>query len=302
MLQWGREHITRRLASTYVKEVGRAAIELYGGRLAVSEEDLARHVSRASESDRARAASDISEPLRILVAGQVSAGKSSLINALGQEVRAAVDALPTTSTFTAYEIKRGGFPAALLIDSPGLGTRVEDLAFLIERAADCDLVLWVVAANRADREIDRQALDHFRSHFAQRLNRRRPPVVLVVSQIDRLRPFREWTPPYDLARADNEKAASINSALTSAARELGFRASEAIPICTAPGFAPYNIDALWAEIVRVLPEAVGAQLVRRLHDLKGRWNWSRLWSQATGAGRVIAKSLKGRSGPRIPGP
>ena len=36
MYQWGREHITRRLAETYVEEVGRAAIDLYGGRLETS--------------------------------------------------------------------------------------------------------------------------------------------------------------------------------------------------------------------------------------------------------------------------
>jgi hypothetical protein len=35
MLQWGREHIARRLVVTFVEEVGRAAIDLYGGRLKV---------------------------------------------------------------------------------------------------------------------------------------------------------------------------------------------------------------------------------------------------------------------------
>lgn len=33
MLQWGREHVLRGLAETFVEEIGRAAIELYGGRL-----------------------------------------------------------------------------------------------------------------------------------------------------------------------------------------------------------------------------------------------------------------------------
>jgi predicted GTPase len=78
----------------------------------------------------------VAEPLRILVAGQISAGKSSLINALAQEVAAAVDALPTTPAFTAHGLKRGGFPAALLIDSPGLGTGPGDAALLIENAAE----------------------------------------------------------------------------------------------------------------------------------------------------------------------
>jgi predicted GTPase len=291
MLQWGREHITRKLATTYVKEVGRAAIELYGGRLRVSDADLARHVSSASAADRAALAERVAEPLRVLVAGQVSAGKSSLINALAQEVHAAVDVLPTTASFAAYEIRHGDFPAALLIDSPGLGMRSQDIEPLIDKAAESDLMLWVVAAHRADRNVDRHALDAFRSHFAQRLNRRRPPVVLVVSQIDRLRPFQEWEPPYDLVRADRPKAVSIRDAVRTAASELGFIASEAVPVSTAPGQSAYNIDALWAEIVRVLPEALSAQLVRRLHDVN-RWDWSRLWTQAVNAGRVIAGSLK----------
>ena len=62
------------------------------------------------------------EPLRVLVAGQVSAGKSSLVNALGQEVRAAVDALPATRDFTPYSLSRDGLPGALITDSPGLTT------------------------------------------------------------------------------------------------------------------------------------------------------------------------------------
>lgn len=33
MFTWGREHVTRRIAETYIEEVGRAAIDLYGGRL-----------------------------------------------------------------------------------------------------------------------------------------------------------------------------------------------------------------------------------------------------------------------------
>ena len=40
LLQWGREHLTRQLAEAYVKEVGRAAIDLYGGRLGVGHRTL----------------------------------------------------------------------------------------------------------------------------------------------------------------------------------------------------------------------------------------------------------------------
>ncbi len=37
MVNWGREHVTRRLAEEFVEELGRAAIDLYGGRLRSSD-------------------------------------------------------------------------------------------------------------------------------------------------------------------------------------------------------------------------------------------------------------------------
>lgn len=40
LLQWGREHVSRRITETFVDEVGRAAIDLYGGRLRVKHEAL----------------------------------------------------------------------------------------------------------------------------------------------------------------------------------------------------------------------------------------------------------------------
>lgn len=297
MMQWGRDAIARRLMEAYVTEIGRAAIDLYGGRLRVSSQDLAGFVSDETLADRTAMSQVRAEPLRILVAGQTGVGKSSLVNALAKEVRAASDALPATSEFTSYVIEREGFPAAVIVDSPGLSGDEALREDLLERAADFDLILWVVAAHRADRAPDRGTLEALRLHFANRRNRRRPPILLVATHIDRIRPFGEWSAPADLASEQGEKARNIRAALEAAASDLDFTADEVVPVSLADPERPYNVERLWERIAGALPEAMRAQLLRCLQAMKDDWSWKSVLSQAGSAGRALAGSLwSGRSG------
>jgi len=278
-----REELARRLAGAFVREVGRAAIDLYSGRLAVP----------ASESGTFEMASqtvDSNAPLRILIAGKSGSGKSSLVNALAEEVQAATDALPQTKTFTGYEVQREAMPPVILVDSPGL-QRAEDHGVLVQKAAECDLVIWVAAADRPDRELDRAALEAVRTHFAAHPERPAPPVIVVLTNVDRLRPFQEWTPPYNVADPDRPKAHSIRDAIDAAAADLGRPVDRIVPVCLSPERGVYNVDLVWAELTEALPEAKRAQLVRRIASAKRGVDWRRLLSQATGAGRVAAEVL-----------
>lgn len=291
LVAWGKSHVARKLATHYVEEVGRAAIDLYGGRLRIAPERMAGHVTDASARDLAAVENASAEPLRLLVAGQVSAGKSSLVNALGEEVRAAVDALPATARFTPYRLMREGLPAALVIDSPGLAPGEDHVSALISEVERTDLLLWVCPANRADREIDRAALTALRAHFAARTNRIPPPVLLVLTHVDLLRPFQEWTPPYNLNDAASAKATSMRAAVEAAAGDLGFKTDDVIPCALGASRARYNVDAIWGAIASSLPDAQRTKLVRTLRDAEGAWDWRRVMSQAQGAGRVLVKAI-----------
>jgi uncharacterized protein len=292
--EMGREHLARRVARAYVREVGRAAIDLYGGNLRVTREQLAGHVSEVSRRDLAALESRTAEPIRILVAGETGAGKSSLVNTLAGAVEAMVDALPSTKAFTTYRLTHDGLPAALITDSPGLGGP-KGIAPLLEQADDCDMVLWVSAANRAARDRDRAALAAIREHFAAQPNRRRPPMLLVLTHIDALRPFQEWEPPYDLEAATGAKAKSIRAAAEVASEELGFAGSDVVPVRADSAGASYNIDALWAKIIALMPDAQRARLVRVLSDVRSASGWSAIWSQAVNAGRVLRSTLASRA-------
>ncbi len=281
-----RDELAGRLTREYVREVGRAAIDLYGGRLRVSGSALAGHVS--AETTRDRAVPEIAEPLRLLVAGQISTGKSSLINALASQVRAAIDVLPATRGFTAYALTTEDLPPVLLIDSPGITSDAAALTRLSEQAGACDLLIWVAAANRADREIDRKALDAVRGFFARHPDRKAPPILTVVTHIDLLRPFADWAPPYDIAHPLLPKAVSIRQSMDQICSDLALPVDGAIPVSLSPSHPHYNVDVVWAELSEALPQAQRAQLLRRLRGASG-WTWGRLWSQAVNAGRVTAR-------------
>jgi uncharacterized protein len=292
--EMGREHLAKRLARAFVTEVGRAAIDLYGGNLRVSSEDVARHVSAESRRDAEALENRTAEPLRILVAGQVGAGKSSLVNALAGEVGAVVDALPATSQYAAYRITYEGLPTALVIDSPGLGSP-RAIEALVQNAGNADMILWVSAAHQAAREVDRQALVAIRERLAAQPNRHRPPMLLVLTHVDRLRPFDEWDPPYDLADKARSKSQSIRGAMEAAAEELGFGAAEIVPVRVDIAVAPYNMDALWARMIELAPEAKRARLLRTLTSIKSASAWGSVWSQAANAGRIINRTFLSRN-------
>ena len=281
---WAELH--RWLLREYVRKVGYYAIALYSGRLPLSDATPAV----VSVADLAEAAAaPLTEPLRIVVLGRASAGKSSLINALFGRLIAATDILPDTTTNLApYQLTRDGLETALIFDTPGFDTPLLDEKALKRAALAADLILWVCPAHRPDRQVDRALLDTLRGWYATRSDRRPPPLLVVVTHIDQLRPSREWQPPYDLQNSTNPKAASIRAAVEAVAADLAVSAEAVIPVCLAEGRL-YNVDdVLWAAILQRQDAADRVRFLRCLEERKRRENWALLGQQLGRAGRWLA--------------
>lgn len=281
----------RWLLREYVRKVGYYAIALYSGRLLLNDATPAV----VSQADLAQAATTpTTEPLRILVLGRASAGKSSLINALFDEVVAATDILPdTTASLTPYRLSHDGLDAALIFDAPGSDTPLFDEQALQRAALTADLILYACPAHRPDRQQDRQLLDRVRTWYTARSDRRPPPVLVVVTHIDQLRPSREWQPPYDLRNPNGPKAANIRAAVEAVATDLAVVLEAVIPVCLAEGRV-YNVDdALWAAILKRQDEADRVRFLRCLQERKRRENWALLSQQLARAGRWLV-DLPGR--------
>lgn len=287
-----KETLNQWLLKWYVDRVGYHAIELYSGRLPLTRrvEDLSR-VQQETAETMAQAESQQSEPLRILILGQVKAGKSSLVNALFGEVRAATDSIPTTTQLTPYVLDRPELGGSVILfdmggyEDPSAPHERKEQAFA--EAARADLVILVVSAMNAARAPDRQLLEDLHAHFAAHLEMRPPPVLVALSHIDLLRPPLEWNPPYNVAHPDSPKARSIRGALDAVAADLGIASDAIAPLCLAPGRI-YNVDeALLPLLMQQLPEGKRVLLLRSLNTVRAREQWELVWMQARAAGRFL---------------
>lgn len=300
--------VKRWATSFFVRKAGFYAIQLYSGQLILSDVEFGDGQTRRSRDDAAqhtrRDETLANEPLRILVLGQVKAGKSSLINAMFGETRAAVDVVPRTKHVEPYLLERDGARLAIILDTVGFseGGATEN-PFDASRAEvlKSDLVIVVCTAQSAARAADRQLLDGLRDFFQREPTRLIPPILVALTHIDALRPWQEWSPPYDLRTAQDAfadgksphetKRQNIVTAVETVAADLQVPVDHVIPVCTQTDRL-YNVnDALAPAILQVLGAAERTKYQRCLHQLHDEEYWHKLWQQTLNSGRLLWRQL-----------
>ena len=290
--------LSKRLISAYINKLGYYAIQLYSGQLTLDDIVPTEHLTAASTADIAESVAheQAIEPLRLLVLGQVSSGKSSLINALFGEIKSAEDFLPTTAEITPYLLERDGLQQAIILDSAGYGGLMhEQVPETLKQAWNkVDVILMVCNAVQAARDSDVQQLKVIRRYFQEHCPNQALPVILVVAtQIDRLRPVREWQPPYNIQQPDTDKAKNIRAACEAIAQELVLPLDCIIPVCLDPEKTTYNIeDGLIPLIHEHLSEAQRVRYLRCLRQHQAQSYWQQWRRQAAKAGQLFVSFLE----------
>ena len=278
-----------------IRRAGEYAIQLYSGQLAVNEPSFQDFRSPQSKLDSVKADKvknrRTDEPLRVIVLGQAKAGKSSLVNAVFGELRAATDSLPCTTGITPYVLDREGLPKAIVFDTEGFGGSEDHRAIsrLDQELLRCDLVIMVCSAATAARAPDLQLLEELRHRFAVNKLRSIPPVVVALSHVDKLRPFGDWNPPYDLRDVSSIKAQNIAKALAVLETELSIPSERIVPVCLKND-AVYNVtESLIPVMLQTLPDVERTLLLRLLREYHDGEYWSQLRRQAYNSGRLLVK-------------
>jgi uncharacterized protein len=297
--------------SAYVRRLGFYLIELYSGRLKVG---TARYRELMKEhgiepggpavvvpaADGAPAAqtkppapaepSEAAKPkgVSIVLIGQVKAGKSSLVNALLGERKAATDVLPLTSEVTKYDLVSPGVPARLtLLDTAGYGragAAADNLEETAEAVQASDLLLLVTHARNPARKADVDFYARLRQWFKDRPHLRFPPALVVLTHVDLLTPAMEWAPPYDWVGGTRAKERSMAEAVA-AAKESFPDVNGLVPCCTAAGKVWGVEEELLPEIVALLGEAKAVSLLRCLHAEADEGKVKKVFGQLWAAGR-----------------
>ncbi|MBD2437127.1 GTPase family protein [Nostoc sp. FACHB-110] len=209
------------------------------------------------------------KPINILLIGRTGAGKSSLINTLFQADLAEVDVLPSTDEIQNYHWQTQSGESLTLWDTPGYEQvkRGELRQLVLDYATNADLLLLVTPALDPALQMDVDFLADMKTEVADL------PAIAVVTQVDKLRPIREWQPPYNWEWGDKPKEISIREATQYRAEKLGEFSNLVIPVVMSDrkiNRTAWNIDTLSLGLIEAIAPAKQLRLARFLRDLDSR--------------------------------
>jgi predicted GTPase len=275
------------LKRALLQEVASVCIDLYSGRFTTQ----TPQTSRVSQQDETRLAHHL-EPLRVVIVGQISSGKSSLVNALLQDTLAEVDLLPSTDRITAYQLGIEGEASLRLIDMKGLSHDNQVLDETLSEITQADLVIWVLKANQSARTLDRQLKEKIEQFYQakENISRKQPTIIGVLTHIDQLLPKAQQT-SYQLSPPVTEKEKTIIEAMTYNQQLLRF--STIIPMAVQQPNSAFGVETLTEEIAKCYATAKQTQLNRQRHDLtQQEVSWldegKRLFK---GLGKIVKRSV-----------
>ncbi|MGB3535722.1 MAG: GTPase family protein [Microcoleaceae cyanobacterium] len=209
------------------------------------------------------------KPVNILLVGRTGAGKSSLINTLFQAERAEVDVLPSTDEIQDYKWQTETGEALTLWDTPGYEqiNRSDLRDLVLDYATTADLLLLVTPALDPALQMDADFLQDLKAEIDDL------PAIAIVTQVDRLRPIREWNPPYDWQLGNSPKEKSIREATQYRAELLEEYCDRVLPMVTADynsNRAAWGTDSLSVALVEAITPAKQFRLARFLRNLEAR--------------------------------
>lgn len=262
-------NLSQLLRETALRNLAQQTVALYGGDAlpAIFEAETANALEAGAKTATLRsiletaAPADAVEkkPVSLMLVGRTGAGKSSLINTLFKTDLAEVDVLPSTDQIRQYSWQLETGEVLNLIDSPGYEqiARGDFRDLVLDQAANADLLVLTTPALDPALQSDKTFLHDLKAA------EQHPPTVVALTQVDRLRPVREWQPPYDWQTGQRPKESAIRDAVAYRVDTLG--QPTVVPLVTHDSDrTAWNDETLALKLVETLGNAKQYRLARFL--------------------------------------
>ncbi len=196
------------LKRAYLQEVANVAIDLYSGNFRRALDELP--FDQDEQSGLEQLATEVG-PIRIVVVGQISSGKSTLVNKILEEFKAESGLVPTTEEERVYKFSIADGLDTHIVDTPGIAADSKAMDEGLKRLINADLVVWVMRANQPGRSVDQQLYTAFEQYFDATPDRQKPAVILAATHIDGIPAF---------AKANEENVREVTAPLAAACRKV----------------------------------------------------------------------------------
>lgn len=186
---------------------------------------------------------------RVAIFGKTGSGKSSLCNAVfGDDVAPVSDIEACTRNPQEYLLQLSPDKAIVLLDVPGVGEAAhkddEYVPLYKSLLPNVDLLLWVIRCDDRAMTIDLHVWNDLVKHHVTK----GAPAFIVLNQIDRVNPVREWDARQRQPGPTQTK--TIDGRRDIIARDFGLPRIDIVPVSAMEG---YGITELVEQIVHRLP-------------------------------------------------